>query len=309
MTSDARPGKVAHPTLEARRRLGDELRQVRLAVRASTRQVPGWTTGHISSVETGRTQPSLDLIKTYVRAFGGDEVTLHALFDAAVAETAENNRFRNAQRPGHYPTSEPDEASGLPSPSTIRRSCVVETDDTTYSFNSKGIVEEVRVAHTIRARPPQVRFFYASHDYMADPRRGVLAVEAGSGCQLEKVEESGNGSIRIYLSLSKVVDPEDREPHAFSYRVLVSSSVRTLPMLCRQPGSATVVHYTVRAQFRPPALPTEIWWFASETYAEAGSSQSDEHVFERDTTGYYFKDFYKLVNGWNYGLCWQWPEE
>lgn len=292
--------------LECRQRLGEELRQARLAAGAKTRQVPPFSTGHISHVENGKTQPSRDLIEVYVRTFGGDRARLYALFEAALAES---QRLKSAQRlktrTGVFSACASPE--NFYNPSAVRRSCIVEGDDTTYTFDARGIVEEVRVSHLIRARAPNVRLFYANHSYTADRRPGVLKVEAGHGCHIELVEESSNGSLRVYFALDREINPDDSEPYPFSYRVLVSSSVRTDPILCHQPGPAAVLHYAVRAQFRPPMLPLQVWWFATETYAEGESNGRDGYFFELDPSGYYFKNFYKLVNGWNYGLGWQWP--
>ena len=132
-------------------------------------------------------------------------------------------------------------------------------------------------------------------------------MEAGQGCQIERVTESHNGAVRLVIALDRDLEPQDPEPYVFSYRVLVHSSMRTHPYLLHQPGSANVLRYTVRAQFRPPGLPQRIWWFAAETEAEAEYAPDGECIFKPDPAGYYVKSFNKLFNGWCYGLSWHWP--
>src|SRR4051812_44881101 len=53
------------PMNDARAALATELKRVREAAGLTTRQVTGFSSGHISSVETGRVLPSERLLRTY----------------------------------------------------------------------------------------------------------------------------------------------------------------------------------------------------------------------------------------------------
>lgn len=294
------------PDLECRQQLGAELRRVREAAGARTRALePDFSRGYLSQVERAQKMPSSDLIETYIRKFHGDPETLRTLHDRAVDESRRN--IREQQRRTHPISLDLDATADDPfSPPAIKRRYSIEAKDASYFFNDRGIIEEVQLRYTIRAREPKTRLFYEGFRYRSEQRRGVLTIETGKGCQLARVKEGYDGAVKAFLLLDKELGPMDSEPYNFTFRIIVNSSVRAEPILFYMLGSATTRRYSLCAQFRTPSLPAQIWWFAVEGTTEAMMNEDAECIFPPDLNGHYSKEFSPLINGRCYGFGWLW---
>ena len=290
---------------EARRRLGAELRRIRVAAAKTQRDVHGPTgSGHASNVENGRTPPSWDFIEKYL-PYGGDARYLRSLYELARAESEEHKteqrRAGETGPPG--PGSAPQELAGLGF-AEIRRHYVVQGRQERYTFDAGGVVSSLECTSMLRATSPAVVLFCSAHSYDADQRPDLLTVEAVAGCAVEHIDRHPTGSVRAYFRLDRRLEPEDAEPHGCTFRVKINSSARARPILLAHPGPGTR-SYTLQAQFTEPSVPRRIWWFATENELSA-IMPSDGYELAAASDGRYRKAFDTIVPGWCYGFAWQW---
>jgi transcriptional regulator with XRE-family HTH domain len=289
-------------------RLGQELQRIRKAAGVSTRQVrkahnsqEHFSSGHISLVENGRTVPSPELIDIYAE-LAGEGTRLRALYAQMLAASASAAR----QRRGGTEQNEsraPQTLAEITTREEIQEHYVVERHEATYSFGPTGVIEFVHYSVALRAVSENVRLYCSGHQYAADPRTGVLQVEAAAGASLISVRESVTGAVQSFFVLDRAIEPSDPEPFAVSYRLSVRSSVKSAPHLRyhAEDGNISMVLHT---QFQPPAVPTRIWWFGAKPL-DAEHHQPDEEFPVSDTHGY-SRTFDQLVPGWCYGFGWMW---
>lgn len=297
------------PISAAHVRLGQALRAARVAAGIKTRYVPSdrpdrryFSSSHISLVENGRTAPSPELIDAYAR-FSADGSMLRALYEQALAAAGEAARRRR----GSQATSEsapPQELGELTSRDDVQRHYVVERNDVDYFFDATGAMRLVRCSVALRAKSSGVRLYYAGHSYPADQRPGVLSVHVESGARIEEVRESESGSLQTFFALDRPISPADSDPYELIFTVAVHSSVVSIPRL-RYHAVQGNQRMTLRAQFQPPALPDQIWWFAVPSVVDAEHPRP-ESALSLVETNEYSRDFDRLVPGWCYGFGWTW---
>jgi transcriptional regulator with XRE-family HTH domain len=289
-------------------RLGQELQRIRKGAGVSTRQVrkshssqEHFSSGHISLVENGRTVPSPELIDAYAE-LAGESTRLRALYAQMLAAAASAAR----QRRGGTEQSEspaPQTLAEVTAREEIQQHYVVERHEAIYSFDPAGVIEFVHYSVALRAVSENVRLYCSGHQYAADPRIGVLQVQAESGASLASVRESVTGAVQSFFVLDRPIEPSDPEPFTVSYRLSVQSSVRSAPHLRyhAEDGNLSLVLHT---RFRPPAVPTRIWWFGAKLL-DAEHHQPNNEFPVHDTHGY-SQTFEQLVPGWCYGFGWMW---
>ena len=289
----------------ARARLGAELRRIRRVAGQSQRDIHGPTgSGHASNVERGHTQPSWDFIEKYL-AHGGDPQHVRSLYELSRTESEHRKtEQRRGSQPGSFQAPPAPQEVGDLSAQDIRRHYVIETRKERYTFNSGGIATSVWCESAIRAISPGAVLFCVTHSYDADQRPGVLRIAAEKGCTLERVDTYPTGSLRAFLRLDRGLYPDDPQPYSCSYRVFVVTSVRARPILLSHPGPGTR-RFTLDAQFAEPLLPRRLWWFAVDNELSA-MIPGDGYDIPTNPDGHYRRSFEVLVQGWCYGLAWQW---
>jgi transcriptional regulator with XRE-family HTH domain len=291
---------------DAHVQLGRALREVREALGLSTRQVPGFTTGQVSSVENGHTVPSLDFVETYIR-LGGNGALLLSLYEQMRAVSLDSSRQRRAERKSGRSTvldiRPPENIGEVRDHSDVQQHYIKEVNDAHYVFNSQGIIEEMRCAVTIRAKRPGVRLFYTGLVYDADRRRGVIRVDEGEGGMLVAAQESDTGSIHAYFDLGYPLEPT-ASPHTITFTVRINSQIPTKPLLVFHSSQARQ-QLILRAQFKAPAVPERIWWFGAPDTVDAEHAATDR-IFSPDASNYYYRSFSDLALSWCYGFGWVW---
>lgn len=293
------------PISEAHARLGQAMKRTRHAQGLSTRQIPGFVTGHISNVENGYTPPSPELVEKYIE-LGGNGVELRSLYKQMLAASEAAGRLRRQRAtPAPSETLAPQSVEEVGSHEEVQRHYVTDTDQVTYIFNGDGVIEDVQHSIALRALTPNVRLYYAGHSYAADRRPGVLSAEAGTGATLVATPESSTGALQSYFLLDRSLSPADPEPYMLSFRIHVKSRVRARPSLTFHNGTGGVHRVILHALFGRPALPQRIWWFAAPDVIDAERGQPDRE-FAVNSDGHYFKDFDNLVPSWCYGFTWIW---
>jgi len=289
-------------------RLGQELRRIRKASGVSTRQVRKpystqgyFSSGHISLVENGRTVPSPELIDAYAE-LAEDGTRLRALYAQMQAAAASAARQRRGGA-GQSETPPPQSLAEVSSREEIQQHYVVERHEAEYWFSATGAITSVHFTVALRAVSPNVRLYCSGHQYGADLRPGVLAVEAESGATLAATRESVTGAVQSFFVLDRMIGPSDPQPHTVTYRLKVNSQLRSAPHLRyhAEDGNLSMVLHT---RFSPPAVPTQIWWFGAKLLDAEHQQPGNE--FAIDDSHSYSRTFDQLVPGWCYGFGWTW---
>jgi hypothetical protein len=296
------------PISPAHRRLGAALRKAREVAGINTRTVPKphgkkpyYSPGHISLVENGRTAPSPELIRTYASFATVEAAKLTTLYDQAMAERSEAGRRRRGIQSDHDAPM-PTDAESIPDRWQVQQNYLVEVNTADCTFDERGVMREATCTAALRATSPDVRLAYAGHGYPADPRPGVLQVEALSGATLSTTRESATGTIQCYFRLNKALYPDDDEPHLLRYRVTVDSEI-PMPRL-RFQAEAGNHRLVLRARFTPPAIPRQIWWVEAASTIDADYPVADR-MMEPELADF-SRTFDNLVPGWLYGYAWNW---
>lgn len=298
------------PLSDAHRRLGQALQRAREARGLSTRKIPRpnpqhpyFSSGHISLVENGYTPPSPELIEAYI-SLTGNGTELRSLHEQMLAASQELGRRRRQGVDRASETVPPQRIENVTSREDVQRHYIVETNDAHYTFDGEGAIEDVRCDITLRAKTPNTGLYYAGHTYAADRRPGALRVESGTGATLAATKESDTGALQSYFILDRSLSPDEPDPYTLSFRVVVNSAVRARPSLTYQ-SWAGAQQMVLRAQFREPALPRRIWWFAVPYIIDAERPEPGCEL-PVDSSGYYFRTFANLVPRWFYGFAWVW---
>ncbi|PSK91385.1 hypothetical protein CLV63_120112 [Murinocardiopsis flavida] len=294
----SRPSR--EPLSEEHRFLGTLLRKARLGVGATTRDVAYFSSGHISNVENGHVTPSHELVQHYIDEFDCDrDIALSAYRTMRSASEARRREQRLARR---GVVSPPYSVTAESTYSEIRAGYKVHGSEVLYRFDELGVLEEITVIRTISALHPGVSLFTARYSYYADPHQGVLSIEAGSGCQVERVNETITGYLSAVLRLDRDLSPRDPAPFSLSFKVKVNSD-RTARPLLRYYGQS-VTRHAMRAQFTPPMVPVDAWWFREPDVFDADQVPRRDQMMQ-SRNGFYFLDFDDLRKE-HAGLSWHW---
>lgn len=288
----------------ARERLGAELRRIRTAARLTQRQLHGDAgSGHASNVENGHTQPSWDFIERYLE-LGGDARHVRSLYELARAEsdTRRAGVRRRARPQSVRLTAAPASADGVDF-DDVRKHYVVQERHESYVFGPDGVVAAVDCVSVVRAVSEGTVLVGTVHAYDAEPRPGVLRVEAVDGCALDRVDSAPTGSVRAYLRLDHAIGPDD-DPVRLSFRVHVDSTTRTRPIVMCHPGPGTE-RLQVDVRFTEPSLPGVVWAFATDNALDA-TLPAAEDVLPESPDHRYGASFADLLPSWNYGIAWSW---
>ncbi|MDA2813372.1 hypothetical protein O4J56_22190 [Nocardiopsis sp. RSe5-2] len=281
--------------------LGELLRAARTAAGATTRQVEGFSSGHVSNVENGRVMPSRQFILVYVNRFGCDRRRVMMAYRRAV----DAGSARRRQRSNGLAKEASPESVTVESPfSHIRETYRTEEVETTYRIGDRGEIEEVVTIRTITAVAPQVFLAAARFTYPTDPNEGVLTVQAGAGCRKVRSEESPTGAVTSVFRLDRVLGP-DSGPFAFSMRVKVASHAPAMPKV-RYHTSTRTHRYSLRVQFSGRRLPQAVWWFREDSALDVEYGVPvEERFISGDGSGLYFQDFFDLDDE-HCGIAWRW---
>lgn len=292
-----RQGSNREPVTDSHVRLGAELRRLRATARVNVRSVTGFSAGHISSVENGYVAPSEELVDTYIHLFGGSQ-EIHALFEQMRQATERKKREQRGAS-----VIPPRSFEEVLAPSDISKHYVTETHEAACTFNSHGVITELRSRVWLRARTPDVKLFYAGGFYDADKRRGVLRAEALTGLSLLAQQENDAGLIKAYFKLDRSLGPEEAKPYEASYVMHVESKKRALPQLVfySRPGT---VRMRLRATFDASTRPRQLWSFSAPNIVNIQHRPEDE--LSPDERCSYYSDFSPTIPGWCYGFSWLW---
>lgn len=288
--------------LSARARLGADLRAIRTNAKLTLRDLMGPTgSGHASNVENGKTQPSWDFIEKYLR-HGGDIVQIRSSYELSRHEFEQHkDAVRRRTQPGSFRPKRPPQSHDGVSRHEVRQHYFVAERVEHYRFNSGGVAEVMRCSTTIEARTSDTALFYCIHSYDADPREGVLDIEAGRGCSVEFMEKQPTGTCQAYLRLDHALGEGER--HTFDYSVHVKSDLRARPILLAHPGGGTD-KFELEASFVRPSTPSMLWWFQVPNELAALVPNQDQGM--QNDAGTYSRVFASPVEQWCYGFGWQW---
>jgi transcriptional regulator with XRE-family HTH domain len=289
-------------------RLGQELQRIRKAAGVSTRQVQKpysaqeyFSSGHISLVENGRTVPSPELIDAYAKMVT-DSAPVRALYVQMLAASASAARQRRGGTGGNE-TPAPQALAEVTTREEIQEHYVIERHVAEYSFDSGGAITWVDFKVVLRAISEGVRLYCCGHQYGADPRPGVLGIEAESGASLTATRESMTGALQSFFVLDRSIGPNDPEPFTVTYRLQVNSEQRSASYL-RYHAEEGNLSMTLLTRFCPPAVPTRIWWFGAKLLDAEQDQPANE--LSLDLAHAYSRTFEQLVPGWFYGFRWIW---
>lgn len=296
-------GRRREPLSESHRALGAALRAARERLRKTTREVPGYTSGHISNVENGYVTPSELVVAAYAQ-LGADPAPLRGLLEAARAESARLKLQR--LKPASVDESDPDVTVDSPLEEIRAR---YDFDDLEYlvRYDSAGVLNEIVAVLTARATQLPVTLVMFSALYNADPRPGVVGLEALSGCQIVQVRPSAAGAMAAVASLDEPIDGHMTTRAKYSYRIRVYSSIRAQPLL-REYSIKFRARQAFRIQFTHPAVPTSIWWFRATDIVDTMGEPLDEHLLPVHPSGFVRFEFEGVARE-IIGLAWQWPDD
>lgn len=291
------------PKSDAHQRFGAKLRTIRERAGRTTREVTKpngsfYASGHIANVEGGFATFPKSLLLAY-SLLGGDYVSL-----VAGAE----------KLPTHEPDSarqvNPDEdalARGFADPSSpenlLRRGYAIDANEDTVYFGPDRVPSKAIHQVTIRPLLPMARFFVCRYGYDDDQRKGVLSVDAISGCDIVQVQESDYGVLDFVLEFNQG-NVDDLGRCTISWLITYSTDKPATPDLTVG-TKARIPRISKRAQFAEPALPTEIWWFRDTDPLRAYVEPKAEQVIPLNSAAYYFCDF-RDVEAELCGLAWKW---
>ncbi len=187
----------------------------------------------------------------------------------------------------------------------IRRQYEIEDSEESYRFDARGVVAEFQKLVTIKAVQSDVRYFVGVRQYLAERRRGIFTLEAGTGCTVARRSETDAGVLDFVLELDQSLSPDDGS-YSFTYKFIVEASVQTEPIL-RWESPGHVRRKAVRVQFTPPAFPQCIWIFRSSNFINTEVARASEKSLKPSPRHFYYYNFLDLHQEF-YGLAWKWPE-
>ena len=293
---------------DAHLRLGQSLRQSRLAAGLTTRQIPKdndgayYSSGHISLIESGRTAPSPELVDAYAR-LGDNYAELRSLHQQVMTATqAAGRRRREGEKP--EPETPPRDLAAVTDRRDVQRHYIVVSNSAHYSFTAAGAIRDVVCTIRLRARTPAVRIYYTGFSYPTDQRLGVLSIEAISGGQVTTTQESHTGALSAYFTLDRDLAPDDAEPFTMMFRVKVHSDARAAPRL-RFFADTGSEQLRLSADFDASMTPLLTWWFEAADVIDA-EHLVPGHELTPTVDGAIDRTFDRLVPSWCYGFAWIW---
>ncbi|MCA1601377.1 MAG: helix-turn-helix domain-containing protein [Acidobacteria bacterium] len=293
------------PKSDGHKRLGEKLREIRERAGKSTREVAKqdgslYASGHIANVEGGYATFPKSLLLAYSR-LGGDYVLL----------VAEAERLRRSEAAGSN-QPEPDDAalsSSLADPaspeSLLRRGYAIDANEDTIHFGPDRV--PVKSIHQVVIKPllAAAKFVVCRYSYDDDRRPGVVTVDAISGCEIARLQESTSGVLDIVFAFDQqTLDHYGR--CTLSWAVQYYTTIPADPTLIV--GARTrVAHISKRVQFTGPALPSKIWWFRDTDPLRARVDPQVDQIIPLNSSAYYFHDFTDVETELC-GLVWEWAK-
>jgi hypothetical protein len=279
---------------DTRAALAAELKRVREAAGLTTRQVTGFSSGHISSVETGRVLPSERLLRTYAM-MGGRYPHLASLLAAA--------RKPNSTPSGRDDALAAQLADPLTDPYVLRGGYFLESIDDSFYIGPNR--EPLRNVHRAAIRPlhPSARFFPFRHSYEQDPRPGVCTITPAAGCTVAHLEESDNGTIYAVLEF----DPGHADELGRCTLSWIITLMTDVPVQTRmESGTRSRVPQAIqRIQFTEPALPAKIWRYRGFDAQVAGMNPTPDQRLQLNSAHLYVHELFNAHEEW-WGLAWAW---
>jgi hypothetical protein len=293
------------PISNSHARLGAELRRARQATNKSTRNIEGYSSGHVSNVENGYVAPSREYVQYHIRVLGGNASVLLPLFQAMNDTSAALRAAGRAKDP--HPSASHSTAENLEDlRDEVWGSFLVPNRDAYYVLDESGALQHARYTYTLKARKSDAQIFYVGHHYPVDRRKGVLSIDSTNGCQIYRVDESASGMISAYLRLNHPLDVED-EPASVAYVVRARTKVPALPILGFSTPATEAGRCALHVQFAQPALPEKVWWYLEADYMLVQQDPTLDRLIPLAEDGYYYKEFYQPPRGFYCGIAWHWP--
>lgn len=290
------------PMSEEHLRLGQMLRDHRQGANVTTREVQGYTTGHISNVENGHVTPSRELVELYIQRFDGDRGRLLDAFARMKAGTEQRRRDKRlAGKPAMETVPVITEESDF---ADIRAGYQIREYEAFYRVDESGVIREMHAIRKIRANYPGISLSSARFNYPADSRAGVVTIHAGHGCTLARSESTNTGYTSAVLRLTRELNPADEHAHWMSFSITVDSEVIALPVISYYARSL-VTRYSIRMFFAESFQPRRIWRFRGMDRAVADARPRDHQLLGYNSAGFYHWDFHNL-NAEYVGLAWSW---
>jgi transcriptional regulator with XRE-family HTH domain len=280
--------------IEDRAALGAELKRIRAAAGLTTRQVEGFSSGHLSNVETGRVLPSEKLLRTYA-SLGGRYAHLSGLLAKA--------KTRRPANGGDEDGLGVKLADPHTDPYVLRSGYFVESiDDSFYIGPSREPVRNLHRA-TIRPTHPAARYFPFRHSYEQDPRPGVCNIRPAAGCTIAHLEESHNGTIYAVLEFDPAL-ADELGRNTLSWIITLASDV---PVATRmESGTRTRIPQAIqRVQFTEPALPARVWRYRGFDAQIAGMNPTPDNELPLNPADLYVHELVNAHEEW-WGLAWAW---
>lgn len=279
-------------------RLGQALREIRHAARKSTREIPGYSSGHISNVENGHVTPSRDLVKIYA-SLGGDLATLEgALRGIAEMSRAEVERSRAAAR------TLPTTISADSPVDEIRANYRLEESGYRVRYDGRGVMKECLITNTVRPVAELLQFVNFGSAYLADRRRGVLHIETIAGCSIARRHENESGAVEVVLELEEPASDSNHQTH-YALRLTVKSDERAQPLL-RDYVKLPRRRHSFEVHFEGLAVPREVWNFRSTYLVDELRDPDPQRVILPSSEGIFACSFSDIA-GEFIGMAWRWP--
>ncbi|KAA1415357.1 helix-turn-helix domain-containing protein [Nocardioides humilatus] len=279
------------PAEMARVLLGTELRAIRIAAGKTTRQIAGYSSGHISNVEAGKVTPSERLILAY-SSLGGSHAQLIGLL-----------RQAHSSR-----TLAPVVADALEDPLTdphvLRRGYVIEMIEDIHYYGERH--QPLRNVHRVSLRftSPRARFFPFRHVVDEDLRKGVSHVQPSTGCEIAHLEEADDGV--IYCVLAAQPDALDELGRTtISWVIDINTDAVGHPRVDAG-SSGRIPLATKRVQFHADAPPSNLWWYRETDPSAASLSAARRNKIPPNTANLATREFINIDREW-WGIAWTWP--
>ncbi|MDA2803065.1 helix-turn-helix domain-containing protein [Nocardiopsis suaedae] len=297
-------GSAHEPNSPELRILGELLRAARTAAGATTRQVEGFSSGHVSNVENGRVMPSRQFLLTYVTRFGCDRNrVMDAYQRAKVAASGRREAARNAQGVEGVWEVNLDATS---SHADIRSAYRIRSTESSYLLGGRGEIKEITAIRTISPVSAEVSFVSVRYTYPTDPNPGVLSIQPEYGCSLVRCDESHMGSISAVLALEAPASVGGVDA-SVAYRIRVDSDIPAVPRI-RHYASGQTLKCSVRVWFHESKIPVSAWSYRARSrvaadYVDYSADQASP--LSSVTGGFIFSDFYDLDDEYC-GVAWSW---
>ncbi len=289
---------------ELRRRLGAELRRVRVQAGKTTREMGGFSSTHVSLGENGKASVSEDFIAEYVR-IGGDRVRLLSMLDDVKRASDQERRRKRQKESTQAATIDPRTLTPDSDFHELRRLYQSEELDDHYLIGPNKAV--LRATHIVRVRPltPYSRYYVCSYGSAERGSKGVLTLQPGQGCELARLTETEKGTLHFVLDFNPTGgDVTNLCEFTFAIDFHADEPMIRKPIL-RNSTRSGIRRVVKRVQFTEPALPSRIWWFQDIELLETEDEPRPGRILPLNPSNFYFRDFTDLVDEY-VGLGWDW---